>query len=289
MEKILITGATGNVGLSTLKLLDSRNYPGIEVVAAVRDIDRAMKINKTSSCSYCQFEFDEPKTYAKALKGVSKLVLIRPNQVSDVSRYIFPFLTKAEKMGVKHIIFVSIIGAERNRIYANHRTENHIKKMSIPSTILRASLYMQNFITLHQHDIQVHDRVNIPAGTGVMNYIDARDVAEVLVEVLMNPGHENKAYELTGPEPKDFYQIAKLFSNELGREIKYTRPSVIKFVRQKLVDKKNMLKVITLSLLYNAARGGKMNYKTDVVYELTGHEPRSLENFIHEYRNYWER
>jgi uncharacterized protein YbjT (DUF2867 family) len=289
MERILITGATGNVGLSTLQLLDSRNYPGIEVVAAVRDIERAMKINKISSGSYCHFEFDEPGTYAKALKGVTKLVLIRPNQVSDVSRHIFPFLAKAEKMGVKHIIFVSIIGAERNRIIANHRTENHIKKMSVPSTILRASLYMQNFTTLHRHDIQFYDRVNVPAGTGVMNYIDARDVAEVIVEILMNPGHENKAYELTGPEPKDFYEIAKLFSKELGRDIKYTRPSVIRFVRQKLANKKNLLMVVTLSLLYNAARSGKMNYKTDIVKELTGHEPNKLENFIHEYREYWER
>ena len=289
MEKILITGATGNVGLSTLKLLESRSYPGVEVVAAVRDIDRAFKINKPVSCSYCHFEFDEPDTYAKALEGVTKLVLIRPNQVSDVSKYIFPFLAKAEKMGVKHIVFISIIGAERNRIIANHRTENHIKKMNVPSTILRSSLYMQNFITLHRHDIQAHDRINIPAGTGVMNYIDARNVAEVIVEVLMNEGHQNKAYELTGPESKDFYQIAKLFSNELGREIKYSRPSVIKFVRQKLMDKKHLLMVITLSLLYNAARGGKMNYKTDAVQQITGHEPSSLESFIHEYRGFWEK
>jgi len=100
MEKILITGATGNVGLPILKLLDGRNYPGIEVVAAVRDIDRATKINNISTCSYCHFEFDEPATYTKALKGVTKLVLIRPNQVSDVSKYIFPFLAKAEKRGV---------------------------------------------------------------------------------------------------------------------------------------------------------------------------------------------
>ena len=289
MEKILITGATGNVGLSTLNLLESRNYAGIEVIAAVRDIERAKNNNKINCCTYCHFEFDEPGTYAKALKGVTKIVLIRPNQVSDVSKYIFPFLAKAEKMGVKHIVFISIIGAERNRIYANHRMENHFKKLNIPSTILRASLYMQNFSTLHRTDIQIHDRVNIPGGTGTMNYVDARDVAEVIVEVLMNPGHENKAYELTGPEAMDFYQIAKIFSNELGREIKYTRPSVIRFVRQKLVDKKHLLLVVTLSLLYNAARSGKMNYKTDIVHQLTGHEPRSLESFIHEYRSLWER
>lgn len=287
MDKILITGATGNVGLSTLKLLETRNYPDIEVVAAVRDIEGAIKIKEMQHCTFCHFEFDEPDTYAKALEGVTKIVLIRPNQVSDVSKHIFPFLAKAEKMGVKHIVFISIIGAERNRIFANHRMENHFKKLNIPSTILRASLYMQNFSTLHRHDIQEHDRVNIPGGIGMINFIDVRDIAEVIVEVLMNPGHENQAYELTGPEAIDFYQIAKMFSNELGREIKYTRPSVIRFVRQKLVDKKHLLIVVTLSMLYNAARSGKMNYKTDTVLQLTGHEPRGLVNFIHEFRQCW--
>ena len=287
MEKILITGATGNVGLATLKLLESKNYPGIEVVAAVRDIDRAKKIEGIENCNFCHFEFDEPTTYDKALEGVTKIVLIRPNQVSDVSKYIFPFLAKAELVGVKHIVFISIVGAERNRIFANHRTENHFKKLSIPSTILRPSLYMQNLSTLHRHDIQDHDKINIPGGVGLVNYIDVRDVAEVIVTVLMMPGHENQSYDITGPEVMDFYQIAKIFSAELEREIKYTRPSAIMFVRQKLVDKKMLLYVLTLSLLYNAVRGGKMNYTNDVFRSITGHDPRHLADFIHEYRECW--
>lgn len=287
MEKILITGATGNVGLATLKLLESRNYSGVKVVAAVRDIERARKIEGIADCNFCQFEFDEPATYDKALEGVTKIVLIRPNQVSDVSKYIFPFLAKAEKLGVKQIVFISIVGAERNRIFANHRTENHVKKLSIPSTILRPSLYMQNLSTLHRHDIQDHDKINIPGGLGLVNYIDVRDVAEVIVTVLMNRGHENQAYEITGPEVMDFYQIARIFSTELEREIKYTRPSAIFFVRQKLLDKKQLLYVLTLSLLYNAARNGKMNYTNDVFRSITGHDPRHLADFIHEYRECW--
>lgn len=287
MEKILITGATGNVGLATLKLLESKNYPGVEVVAAVRDIERARKIEGIANCNFCQFEFDEPSTYDKALEGVTKIVLIRPNQVTDVSRYIFPFLAKAEQKGVKHIVFISIVGAERNRIFANHRTENHFKKLNIPTTILRPSLYMQNLSTLHRHDIQDNDKLNIPGGTGLVNYIDVRDVAEVIVTVLMIPGHENQAYEITGPEVMDFYQIAKIFSTELEREIKYTRPSAIKFVRQKLLDKKQLLYVLTLSLLYNVVRNGKMNYTNDVFRSITGHDPRHLADFIHEYRAFW--
>ena len=287
MDKILITGATGNVGLTTLKLLESKKYPGIEVVAAVRDIDRAKKIAGVENCNFCHFEFDEPSTYDTVLDGVTKIVLIRPNQVTDVTRYIFPFLAKAEKAGVKQIVFISIVGAERNRIFANHRTESHIKKLTIPTTVLRPSLYMQNLSTLHRHDIQEHDRINIPGGLGLVNYIDVRDVAEAIVTILMNPGHEHHAYEITGPEAMDFYQIARIFSNELGREIKYTRPSAIKFVRQKLLDKKQMLYVLTLSLLYNAARSGKMNYVNDVFRNITGHAPRNITDFIHDYRDCW--
>ncbi len=287
MDKILITGATGNVGLTTLKLLESKKYPGIEVVAAVRDIDRAKKIPGVENCNFCHFEFDEPGTYDAILEGVTKIVLIRPNQVTDVTRYIFPFLTKAEKAGVKQIVFISIVGAERNRIFANHRTENHIKKLTIPTTVLRPSLYMQNLSTLHRHDIQEHDRINIPGGLGLVNYIDVRDVAEAIVTILMNPGHEHQAYEITGPEVMDFYQIARIFSKELGREIKYSRPSAIKFVRQKLLDKKQMLYVLTLSLLYNAARSGKMNYVNDVFRNITGHAPRNITDFIHDYRDCW--
>jgi hypothetical protein len=215
------------------------------------------------------------------------MVLIRPNQVSDVSKYIFPFLAKAEQAGVKHIVFISIVGAERNRIFANHRTENHFKKLNIPTTILRPSLYMQNLSTFHRHDIQDHDKINIPGGLGLVNYIDVRDVAEAIVKVLLEPGHENKAYEITGPEVMDFYQIAKIFSTELEREIKYTRPSTIQFVRHKLADKKQLLYVLTLSLLYNAVRNGKMNYTNDVFFSITGHGPRHLVDFVHEYRDCW--
>ena len=80
-----------------------------------------------------------------------------------------------------------------------------------------------------------------------------------------------------------------MFSDELGREIKYTKPSTIKFVRQKLLDKKQLLYVLTLSLLYTAARSGKMNHTNDVIRSITGHDPRNLADFIHEYRDCWIR
>ncbi len=287
MDKILITGATGNVGLSTVRLLLDQQDLNYEVLAAVRNVESAKKMDGLGKAHLVNFEFDEPATYAAALKGVKKVLLIRPNQVSDVSKHIFPFLDQVEKSEVEHLVFVSIVGAERSRIFANHRIETHLKKMNIPHTIVRPSLYMQNLITLHGQEIRQNDRIYIPAGAGMVNYIDARDVARVVVELLTKPGHAGKEYDITGQEPMDFYRIASLFSRELGREIKYARPLTIKFIRKEMNEKKGMPFIVTLSLLYGAARNGKMGHISNVFKELTGTEPRNLEDFIHEYRHSW--
>jgi uncharacterized protein YbjT (DUF2867 family) len=291
MDKILITGATGNVGRATVSYLLAQKDLDYQVVAAVRKREHPELMGQNpegmGEAQVVNFEFDEPATYAAALKGVTKLLLIRPNQVSDVSKHIFPFLDKVEKSGVKHIVFVSIVGAERNRIFANHRIETHLKKMKIPCTIVRPSLYMQNLIALHSQEIRQNDRIFIPAGAGMVNYIDTRDVARVAAELLTKPGHEGKEYEITGQEPMDFYKIAAMFSAELGREIKYARPLTIKFIRQKMLEKKGMPFIVTLSLLYGAARNGKMGHISNVFQELTGTEPRKLADFIHENRKVW--
>ncbi|HEY5511736.1 MAG TPA: SDR family oxidoreductase [Prolixibacteraceae bacterium] len=289
MDKILITGATGNVGLDTVQLLLDKMERDYQVVAAVRDIKHAKTIEELKDAHLVEFDFDDPRTFAPALKGVTKLLLIRPNLVSDVSKHIFPFLNAVEKSSVKHLVFVSIVGAERNRVFANHRIETHLKKMNIPHTIVRPSLYMQNLITLHFHEIKNHDRIYIPAGSGMVNFVDARDVAKVVVEILTKPGHEGKEYEITGQEPMDFYKIASLFTKELGREIRYARPLTIKFIRQKMYEKKGMPFIVTLTLLYSAARSGKMAHVSQVFKEMIGEEPRKLEDFIHQNRAVWEK
>jgi len=287
MDKILITGATGNVGMSTVRLLLDHPDRIFEVLAAVRNVESARNMESLKGASLVNFEFDEPATYAAALKGVKKVLLIRPNQLSDVSKHIFPFLDQVEKSEVEQLVFVSIVGAERNRIFANHRIETHLKKMDLPHTIVRPSLYMQNLITLHAQEIRLNDRIFIPAGAGMVNYIDARDVARLVVELLTQPGHMGKEYDITGQEPMDFYRIASLFTRELGREIKYARPLTIKFIRKEMNEKKGMPFIVTLSLLYGAARNGKMGHISNVFKELTGVEPRKLEDFIHEFRQCW--
>ncbi len=73
--------------------------------------------------------------------------------------------------------------------------------LGLAYTFLRASFFMQNLSTTHCQDIRDNDEIFIPAGIGKTSFIDVRDIAVVAVKVMTEPGHENKAYALTGRAP----------------------------------------------------------------------------------------
>jgi uncharacterized protein YbjT (DUF2867 family) len=61
------------------------------------------------------FDFDRPETYYPTLDGVDRLFFVRPPAVSRVERDLFPFVDAAARMGVAHVVFLSVLGAEKNR------------------------------------------------------------------------------------------------------------------------------------------------------------------------------
>lgn len=287
MERILITGATGNVGFATLKTLLDLQDPNFELIAAVRDVERAKAELSAVNCQFVSFEYDEPSSYANALAGVTKILLIRPIQVSDVSKHIFPFLDKAKEVGVKHIVFLSVIGADKNRLFPHHRIEKKIAQLDVDYTNVRACFFMQNLASIHRQEILEHDQIYIPAGIGKVNYVDVRDVADIMSHLLLNAGHERKTYQVTGGEVFDYPEIADIFSQELGRTIRYARPSTLQFIRQKLREKKPLAFVKVMSKLYKAARSSKMEVISADLEAILGKPPRKLVDFVHDYRKSW--
>lgn len=287
MEKILITGATGNVGLATLKYLGEKNLPGVELLAAVRDEERAHHDIGAGNCQFIPFEFDEPSTYAAALEGVTKILLVRPHQLSDVSKYIYPFLDEAARRGVKQIVFLSVIGAERNKLLPHYKIENYLLNLGVSYTFVRPCFFMQNLTTIHRREILENNKVYIPAGNTPVNYIDVRDVAEVMGRVLTEPGHENMTYEITGSQTMTYYELVGILSSVLDREIRYPRPSTLMFMRQKIREKKPLSFVKVMSLLYSGARNGKMNLVTEDFQRLTGRDPIDFKTFANEYKQKW--
>jgi uncharacterized protein YbjT (DUF2867 family) len=54
-----------------------------------------------------------------------------------------------------------------------------------------------------------------------VSVIDVRDIADVAVAALAEPGHEGKAYELTGPEALTHAEMADRLSAALGRTVSF--------------------------------------------------------------------
>lgn len=279
MVHILITGTTGRVGSSILDFLPSH--------CQVRVGLRSSKKDKAAWDAYEQvyFDLEKPDTYAAALEGVEKVFLMWPPVKVD---YVYAFIRMAEAAGVKHIVFLSIIVAGNLDFLPHRRIEKQLEASKMHFTFLRASYFMQNLDSIHRADIQERNEVFIPAGAGVLNLVDVRDVAEVAAKALTESGHEDKIYALAGRENLNFQEIAQNLSVALEREIRYSNPNILQFVQWMWQKRGYPLSLVLFMLVeYSLAR---FKLGTDIASEIPkilGKAPRSFAEYAKDYRLAW--
>ncbi len=281
---ILVTGPTGNAGQEVVRGLLER---GIAVRAALRDPARIRR-PEADALSTVAFDFERPDTFAAAFEGVERVFLVRPPAISDVKRFISPAIDAAAAAGVRRVVFLSLLGVEKNPVVPHRRIEAHLRQSGMAYTFLRAGFFMQNLSTVHRSDIRERNRLFVPAGSGRTSFVDVRDVAEAGVVALTEPGHENRAYDLTGPEALRYDEVARILSRVLGRTITYPDPSVVSFIRHMRRLGHSWGSVLVMSGLYTSAKLGLAGRLADGVQQVLGRPPRSFETFARDNRACWE-
>ena len=277
----LVTGATGTVGQHVVTALSERDR---RVRSGVRDPD-AVPEEIADAGAVVAFDFTKPETWGRALADVDRLFLVRPPVVSEDD--IKAFVRAADRVGIEQVAYLSTLGAEKNVLIPHHRIENAITATGMEYTLLRASFFMQNLLEVHGRDIVEHDEVFVPAGKGKTSFVDARDIGEVAAVVLSEPGHANRAYDITGPEALDYEAVAAVFSDVLDRSITYPEPSLWAFARRMRRRGTPLGFIALMCGIYTTARIGLASRVTEDSQQLLGRSPRTMRTFVEDYAGEW--
>jgi uncharacterized protein YbjT (DUF2867 family) len=282
----LVIGALGNVGAEVVHSLLAE---GVRVRAADFFPDKITD-RFGHQVEAAAFDFGRPETFAPAFQGIRRAFLLRPPQIADVKKFIFPAVDAAKACGVEHFVFLSLIGIEQNIIVPHYKVEKYLQESVLKYTFLRCSFFMQNLNTTHRAEIRDRDEIFVPVGEARTSFIDVRDIGEVAAVTLTQPGHENQAYDLTGSEALDYFQVASLFSSQLGRSIIYANPSPLAYFWRQLSSGKSSLGfALVTTWLFSNTKKGMADRVTGEVHRITGRAPISLAQYIRDYQQDWER
>lgn len=280
---ILVIGALGNVGAEVVN----------QLLAAGSSV-RASDINEKkveerfgSSVEAVRFDFTDPKTYEATFTGVEKMFFLRPPQITNIKRDMNPSIDAAKRAGVKHVVFLSLIGIENTKYVPHYKVETYLKEVGLQTTFLRCSFFMQNLNTTHRNEIQTRNEIFVPVGNAKTSFIDVRDIGAVAAIALTQTDHANKNYDLTGSEALDYWQAATILSEVLGREIKYKNPNLFHFFIKKLRQGTPFMFALVMTGLYTSTRFGMAELITDEVERITGHKPITFKQYAKDYKESW--
>ncbi|HTN37461.1 MAG TPA: SDR family oxidoreductase [Arachidicoccus sp.] len=224
MNKILVTGATGHLGKATIEHL-IKNTAAENIVAFARDIEKA-KVLVEIGIEVRIGNFDNPPALDHAMEGIDKLLLISGVEMNRVQQH-KNVVDAAKKAGVRHIVYTSIPlrdidnSAVKILMESHFQTEDYIKESGLTYTFLRNSLYA-DVIPIYVGEKVFETGIYYPAGNGKVAFALRREMGEAAANVLLQDGHGNKTYEITGGELNSFEDIARDLSLLSGKTVRYT-------------------------------------------------------------------
>lgn len=273
---ILITGATGNVGTEVIReLLDLGTTPIAAVPESEIGSDRIPKTIERRP-----FDFIDAQTWEAAMDGVKKVFLMRPPHISSIKRDMLPFLRHLATLEIESVAFLSVQGADRNRLVPHRKVEDYLVELDLPYTFVRPSFFMQNLTTTHLTEIRDERRIYVPAGDGRTNFIDVRDIGVFFARVLTEAGHVREAYTVTGVQSFSYAEVAERLSDLTGVGCRYVSARPIPFLLYHRRMGKPWGFALAMLVLYSVAKLGKADGTTDTFGRIVGRPAGTLDTFI---------
>jgi uncharacterized protein YbjT (DUF2867 family) len=211
-ETILILGGTGKTGR--------------RIAQKLNQMGKTIRIGSRSAQP--SFDWSNPNGWAAVLEGIEKVyITFQPDlAVPGALQAIERFTAEALKAGVQKMVLLSGRGEKEAQL-----CEQVVMNSGADWTIVRASWFNQNFSESFFLDPILAGYVALPKGEAKVPYVDANDIADVVVETLLNDQHNGQIYELTGPEQLTFPQIVEAIAKATGRTIKFEPTSMETYLK----------------------------------------------------------
>lgn len=273
---ILVTGATGNVGSEIARQLSARSTP---YRIYVRDADKAKEMIGAGEYETALGTFSDAAAFSDALDGVNAVYMVT-NQSDAFKTDLERMVRQVRDAGVERFVMLSAEGDPESEIFFVRRTgelEEIVRDADLNWTFLRPDWFMQNFANFIALGM-----VAFPDGPGKTSFVDVRNVAEVAIKALTEPGHTHRTYRLTGPDAMTFAQAAARISHVLGRDIPFVGITPEQ-MRDSLIAQgaEPWYAEMNAEMTFAIRMGMSFSPSNDVEF-LTGRKPNSIETYISE-------
>ncbi|MCX6639720.1 MAG: SDR family oxidoreductase [bacterium] len=282
--KILIIGATGNVGSELVRLLLEKDE---RVVAAVRNPKTAEAMH-WKAVEVAQFDYTQPETIQGLFDGVEKMFMISLPFDSRAVELELPVIDRAKRAGVRHIVKMSAMGVENVEQAPMRMVEKYLEKSGLDYTFIRPNWFMQNFSAFLVETIKNQGAFYLPAGDAKTSFIDSRDIAAVVSTALTEEGHLGKAYALTGSEALDHHQVAEIISKTISKPVKYIAVSDDDTRKALKAQGWQDSAIEYMIMIYQIVRQGWMATISTTLKDIMGRDPITFEQFAKDHAEVWK-
>ncbi|CCB86711.1 MULTISPECIES: NmrA family NAD(P)-binding protein [Parachlamydia] len=214
---VLVLGATGQLGKIIADGLKKKDSVTLSVATRKREQLPTLK-EKYGHAVY--LDFDDPRTFPEALKGVERLFLLTGYTV-DMLVQSKAIVDAAKKAHVKHIVHLGVFTPEEDCYdphFAWHQMiEVYIKASGISYTFLHPNCFMQNLSGFYS--MVKNGKVRFYANDKKLGWIALEDVAEASVKILTEgpAKHHGKDYWFS-TESLNLDEIAWILTEVTGKK-----------------------------------------------------------------------
>ena len=298
---IIVTGASGQFGRAAAERLIKMAPPGELILTTRRPEQLADLASAGAQVRYA--DFDDPASLATAFKGGTKMLLISTARAGSRLQQHKNAIEAAKAAGVGHVAYTSFVNARKPgnpsvECFDHRDTEIFLEQSGMAFTHLRDSHYAEAVAMIIAPIAILAGRLPTSAHDGVEAMVSRDDCAAAAVAVLTTPGHENKAYDLTGPELLSIPQAVQMIRELSGKPVvadyvsdddMFAHFDALGFPRQASdhVDPERPWSSDGMVTFERAIREGYFAVISNDVEKLTGRKPKSLRDVLVQYQAMW--